>query len=201
MSRQRFARLPLALLCLVVGAACGDDSGSNSGDPIDGGNSSDGAVTPASCTAICTENEFCDFDPDSCGYGSEQGTCVPRPEGCGAVYEPVCGCDGQTYSNACEAHADGIDVLFEGTCQKETCSTEDPCILCAVGDMPEAEEDCYCLGCPSIPMPQSECMTKTIAYNKVCSGLLKSCPEYLCLEPPPVSCDGAGACVIGNPRI
>ncbi len=40
----------------------------------------------------------------------------PAPEFCPAVYEPVCGVDGQTYSNACEANSAQIEIHHEGDC-------------------------------------------------------------------------------------
>ena len=35
---------------------------------------------------------------------------------CPRIYSPVCGCDGFSYSNACEASRFGVSVDFEGTC-------------------------------------------------------------------------------------
>lgn len=35
---------------------------------------------------------------------------------CPEIYRPVCGCDGFSYSNACEASRFGVSVDFEGTC-------------------------------------------------------------------------------------
>jgi hypothetical protein len=53
----------------------------------------------------------------ACGFSDGSGVCKPIPEICTDDVNPVCGCNGTTYSNACEAAAKGVSVQSQGACQ------------------------------------------------------------------------------------
>ena len=80
--------------------------------------------TRCASNAECGENDYC-FSEEGC---DSPGTCQPRPFACTLDFNPVCGCNGQTYGNACAAAAAGVNVANEGVCVVETsCNSNADC--------------------------------------------------------------------------
>jgi hypothetical protein len=93
-----------------------------------------------SCVAskTCPAEHFCRFPTGICDSGPI-GQCTAMPQGCTDNEDPVCGCDGQTYSNECGAYAAGVSVAYAEACKPDcltagTIVTGDSEIPCCSGD-------------------------------------------------------------------
>ncbi|MEZ6084416.1 MAG: Kazal-type serine protease inhibitor domain-containing protein [Phycisphaerae bacterium] len=117
-----------------------------------------GECPPSGCSlnSDCDPGEFCSKDEGDC---AGNGECLPEPQVCAAIFDPVCGCDGQTYSNACNANAAGVSVASQGPCP-ETCRMDSEC---------DPDQMCLKESCQSI---EGECIDKPQAcillYSPVC---------------------------------
>jgi hypothetical protein len=80
----------------------------------------DAPAAPAGTCATndqCGKDEFCSRLFGRCG---ESGKCEERPKDCTergkVLVKPVCGCDNQSYDNACLAAISGTSVQHAGRC-------------------------------------------------------------------------------------
>src|SRR5262245_3112678 len=61
--------------------------------------------------------EYCKYEGGQCGGSDGEGVCAQRPELCTQDYTPVCGCDGKTHSNVCQAARAGVSIAHAGECK------------------------------------------------------------------------------------
>ena len=74
----------------------------------------------------CPEGHYCQFDEGTCNWADMMGECVQVPGACIALWDPVCGCDGETYGNDCELAAAMAQKDHHGACAEEECKTLKP---------------------------------------------------------------------------
>lgn len=115
----------------------------------------------------CADGEYCNYADRNCGREHETGLCAPVPEACTQEYLPVCGCNGETYGNACAAAADGVAVDYQGECPGICGGADD--VQCPEGQYCDlaADDGCDVRNAEGRCKPRPEtCQT---IYEPVCS--------------------------------
>lgn len=140
----------------------------------------------------CADDEFCAYEPGQhCGAADASAVCLTQPDACILLVDPVCGCDGETYSNSCFAGMAGTGVLHEGECESVgpiecggflglPCEPGQMCIDNPEDDCDPANGGADCGGiCVDEPAPQ------------FCGGFANlPCPDgQICVDDPNDGCD------------
>ena len=127
----------------AAGAPTGDPGGANgggaSGGAVAGAGGSAGAGagggggTAGQCRCsdgkCCGSDQLCEIPTGAClAVAVPDGACVPRPTVCNASTQPVCGCDGNTYSNDCYRQMAGTPKQMDGGCD---CPSLQPAGACS----------------------------------------------------------------------
>jgi hypothetical protein len=130
------------------------------------------------------ETVFC--RPAACG--SSAGTCERVPGACAEMFDPVCGCDGASYNNACSAQQAKVGVAYGGPCRSGsavTCSGPADCEAgqtCVV-DATTCASGGACTG-TCVATSEESCGTEGDAYK--CGGInspsTQACASALCAD-------------------
>lgn len=111
----------------------------------------------------CLAGSYCKKTAADC---ESLGICTYIPDVCDQSYQPVCGCDVNTYSNMCVAASNGVNVLKDENCDDAVCADSE------CGPAP---------GMPNYPCfdgtiggPTGRCLSNT---NGTCGWEIRNCPE------------------------
>jgi hypothetical protein len=66
----------------------------------------------------CDDKLWCEHPEGQCKVADASGTCIKAPEVCTQDYQPVCGCDGETYGNDCMRKAAKVQLDYGGECKE-----------------------------------------------------------------------------------
>ncbi len=118
--RRIFACLVMALLTACGSPGPSTSSGPQPAPPPHRSLVAEGGMCGGFAGFQCEAGLTCQMDVGACHrIADAAGVCRRAPSVCPMIYQPVCGCDGKTYGNSCQALARGVSVAEPGVCKTE----------------------------------------------------------------------------------
>ena len=144
---MRWLSLLLLIGCRTLPLAAPNDGGASDGSLVDLRRVD---LTARSCGGFaglgCDPGQFCEIAEGQC-FNDSSGTCLSTPSTCGKNLDPVCGCDGVTYSNDCERQRAGAPLWHRGACEFPAQDLSTPDFACG-----SCGTNQYCsIGCCGAP--------------------------------------------------
>lgn len=125
----------LALSQIDIGLGDGNTSGQTCGSGCECKNGKPSGACEALICCLNNSSSSGSIQRCKCSKGKKWNgnKCVIKTgrEVCTAIFAPVCGCDGQTYSSSCIANTEGIISFSDGECSSSSgttgCNIDDDC--------------------------------------------------------------------------
>ena len=106
-----------ALVAVGCGAEASTDPSAEQTDDLRHGHHWGPKLCRTADGSECGSDQLClPLLSRACPGPKHIGICAPKPHTCPDISDPVCGCDGQTYDNLCEAAAARTAVEHAGAC-------------------------------------------------------------------------------------